>query len=267
MQKIIFITGASTGLGKATARLFQSNGWKVIATMRNPEKETELTKLENVILMKLDVTDKAQIDHTIQKIIDQYPIDIVLNNAGYGLIGPLEAFTDEQITRQLDTNLFGVIRITKAFTPYFREKKKGMFINVTSMFGLIGYPTCSIYAATKFAIDGFSESLAYELAQFGVIVKTIAPGGIQTDFASRSLDTAGHDAYQELVKTVSAGYSEESISRYSTPVEVASLIYQAATDNTPQLRYIAGADAVSLYGERETAGAETQFRKIRGMFV
>jgi NAD(P)-dependent dehydrogenase (short-subunit alcohol dehydrogenase family) len=267
MQKTIFITGASAGLGKAAAQLFQSNGWSVIATMRNPEKETELTKLENVTLMKLDVTDKAQIDDTVQKIIDQYPVDVVLNNAGYGLVGPLEAFTDEQITRQVDTNLFGVIRITKAFTPHFRERKEGMFINVTSMFGLIGYPTCSIYAATKFAIDGFSESLAYELAQFGVKVKTIAPGGIQTDFTSRSLDAASHDAYQELVKKVSAGYSEESISRYSTPAHIASLIYQAATDNTSQLRYIAGADAVSFYGERETAGAEAQFQKIREMFA
>jgi NAD(P)-dependent dehydrogenase (short-subunit alcohol dehydrogenase family) len=267
MQKTIFITGASAGLGKATAQLFQSNGWRVIATMRNPEKETELTKLENVTLMKLDVTDKAQIDDTIQKITDQYAVDVVLNNAGYGLVGPLEAFTDEQITRQLETNLLGVIRITKAFTPHFRKRKQGVFINITSMFGLIGYPTCSIYAATKFAIDGFSESLAYELAQFGVTVKTIAPGGIQTDFTSRSLDAAGHDAYQDLVKKVSAGYSEESMSRYSTPAQVASRIYEAATDNTPQLRYLAGADAVSLYEERETAGAETQFRKIREMFA
>jgi short-subunit dehydrogenase len=182
MQKTIFITGASAGLGKATAKLFQENGWHVIATMRNPENETELTKHSNVTVLKLDVTDKAQIDNIVQHVVQRHSVNVVLNNAGYGLIGPLEALTDEQINRQLTTNLLGVIRITKAFTPYFRENKSGMFINVTSMFGLIGYPTCSLYAATKFAIDGFSESLAYELANFGVKVKIVAPGGIQTDF-------------------------------------------------------------------------------------
>jgi NAD(P)-dependent dehydrogenase (short-subunit alcohol dehydrogenase family) len=182
-------------------------------------------------------------------------------------VGPVEALREEQITRQLDTNLLGVIRITKAFTEYFRKKKDGQFINVTSMFGLVGYPTCSIYAATKFAIDGFSESLAYELASFGVKVKTIAPGGIQTDFTGRSLDGGQHSAYGELVKKVSASYSQESISQYSKPDHIASLIYEAATDNTTQLRYVAGADAVALYGEREKIGAEGQYSKIRKLFV
>ena len=175
MQKTIFITGASAGLGKSTAKLFQSKGWNVIATMRNPENEKELIQLDNVTVLKLDVTDNVQIVDTVQKAIQQYNVDVVLNNAGYGLIGVLEALTDEQITRQLNTNLLGVIRVTKAFIPHFREKKNGIFINVTSMFGLIGYPTCSVYSATKFAIDGFSESLAYDLAQFGVKVENGCP--------------------------------------------------------------------------------------------
>lgn len=267
MQKTIFITGASAGLGKAAAKLFQSKGWSVIATMRNPEKETELTQLENITVMKLDVTDKVQIEDTVQKVIQHYSVDVVLNNAGYGLIGALEALTDEQITRQLNTNLLGVIRVTKAFTPYFREKQNGIFINVTSMFGLIGYPTCSIYAATKFAIDGFSESLAYELAHFGVKVKTIAPGGIQTDFAGRSMDGGQHEAYQKLVEKVSEGYSAERVSLFSTAEHIASVIYEAATDNKDQLRYIAGADATGLYEERQKTGAEAHYRKIQEMFV
>lgn len=267
MQKTIFITGASAGLGKSTAKLFQSKGWNVIATMRNPENETELTQLKNVTVLKLDITDNAQILDIVHKVTQQYAVDVVLNNAGYGLIGALEALTDEQITRQIDTNLLGVIRITKAFIPYFRENKKGTFINVTSMFGLIGYPTCSVYAATKFAIDGFSESLAYDLAHFGVKVKTVAPGGMQTDFAGRSLDGGQHEAYQELMAKVSEGYSAERISQFATAEHVASVIYEAATDNKEQLRYISGKDAISLYAEREKIGAEAQYRKIQEMFI
>lgn len=267
MQKTIFITGASAGLGKATAKLFQSKGWNVIATMRNPENETELNKLENVTVLKLDVTDLTQIEETIKKAITNHSIDVVVNNAGYGLIGALEALTDEQINRQLNTNLLGVIRVTKAFTPYFRERKNGMFINITSMFGLIGYPTCSVYAATKFAIDGFSESLAYDLAHFGVKVKTVAPGGIQTDFTGRSMDGGQHEAYNQLVEKVSEGYSEERVSNFSTPESIAAVIFDAATDNKDQLRYIAGQDAVSLYTEREEIGAEAQYQKIQKMFA
>lgn len=267
MQKTIFITGASAGLGKSTAKLFQSKGWNVIATMRNPENEKELTQLDNVTVLKLDVTDPTQIQETVSKVNGLYSIDVVLNNAGYGLIGVLEALTDEQIVRQLDTNLLGLIRVTKAFTPYFREKKSGMFINITSSFGLLGYPTCSVYAATKFAIDGFSESLAYDLAHFGVKVKTVAPGGIQTDFAGRSLDGGQHEAYQQLMAKVSEGYSAEKISQFATAEHVAMVIYEAATDNKEQLRYIAGKDAISLYSEREKIGAEAQYKKIQEMFV
>ncbi|NIG54536.1 SDR family oxidoreductase [Chitinophaga sp. Cy-1792] len=267
MRKTVFITGASTGLGKASARLFQSIGWNVIATMRNPQYETELTALENVSVLKLDVTDPEQIKETVAAAISMHTIDLVLNNAGYGLIGVLEALSDEQITRQLNTNLLGVIRLTKGFIPYFRERKAGMFINITSMFGLAGYPTCSVYAATKFAVDGFSESLAYELAHFGVKVKIVAPGGIQTDFAGRSMDGGLHGAYTELADKVAAGYSEENISRFSTAEAVAAVIYAAATDNKNQLRYFAGEDAINLYHERETFGAEIQYQKIQAMFV
>ncbi|GAA6773722.1 SDR family NAD(P)-dependent oxidoreductase [Flavobacterium sp. CGRL2] len=124
MQKTIFITGASTGLGKSTAKLFQSKGWQVIATMRNPEKETELNQLENVIVLPLDVTNSEQIDSTIKSITENYSIDVVLNNAGYGLIGALESLENHQIERQIVTNLFGVIRVSKAFVSHFREKKK-----------------------------------------------------------------------------------------------------------------------------------------------
>lgn len=266
-MKTIFITGASAGLGKATTKLFQSKGWNVIATMRNPEGEAELTRLSNVIVLPLDVTDPLQIEDTVRKAIGVSAVDVVLNNAGYGLVGPLEALSDAQINRQVDTNLFGVIRLMKAFIPHFREKRAGMFINVTSMFALMGYPTCSIYAATKWALEGLSESLAYELASFDIKVKTIAPGGIQTDFAGRSLDGGQHDAYKKLIIKVSEGYSEERISLFSTPESIAAIIYEAVTDQKDQMRYIAGPDAVSLYNERLEIGAEAQYRKIQDMFT
>jgi len=267
MQKTIFITGASSGLGKSTAKLFHTNGWHVIATMRDPEKENELKELPNVTLVQLDVTDSEKIMTTISEVLKFHSIDVVLNNAGYGLIGPLEAFTDEQIQTQVQTNLFGVINITRAFIPYFRERKSGTFINITSTFGLLGYPTCSVYNATKFAIDGFSEGLAYELAQFGVLVKVVAPGGMQTNFAGRSLQAGMHEAYAQLVAKVSEGYSEDQIANYTKAEDVARIIYDAATDNKEQLRYIAGNDANSLYKERLELTPEGQFGKIRSQFI
>lgn len=267
MQKTIFITGASSGLGKATAKLFHSKGWQVIATMRNPEKETELNQLENVILLPLDVTNSEQINATIQKVTNLYSIDVVMNNAGYGLIGALESLDDEQIHRQITTNLLGVIRVSKAFTPHFREKKSGIFLNISSTFGLIGFPTCSIYSATKFAVDGFSESMAYELAQFNTQVKVIAPGGMQTDFAIRSMEVGQHDAYAKLTEEVSKGYSAEQIANYSKVEDIAQIVYEAATDNKNQLRYIAGNDANALYDERLKSGAESQVQNIKAMFT
>ncbi|EJL74050.1 SDR family oxidoreductase [Chryseobacterium populi] len=267
MQKTIFITGASSGLGKSAAQLFQSKGWNVIATMRKTDNERELTALENVTVLKMDVTDKDQLDEIITDVLSRYDINVVLNNAGYGLVGPLEAFTDEQIKKQIETNLMGVIRITKAFTPYFREKREGVLINITSSFGLMGFPTCSVYSATKYAVDGFSESMGYELAQFGIKVKVVAPGGIQTDFAGRSLDGAYHEAYQKLITKVQEGYSPEQIVNYSKAEDIANVIYEAATDGKDQLRYIAGKDAIALYQERTTIGTEAHVQKIKSGFI
>ncbi|GAA4162859.1 SDR family oxidoreductase [Chryseobacterium ginsenosidimutans] len=267
MQKTIFITGTSSGLGKTTAKLFQSKGWNVIATMRNPESETELIQLENVTVLKLDVSKNEELEKTIAEVLESHNVDVVLNNAGYGLIGPLEAFTDEQIHKQIETNLMGVIRVTKAFTPYFRQKKNGVLINITSTFGLMGYPTCSIYSATKFAVDGFSESLGYELAQFGIKVKVVAPGGIQTDFAGRSLDGAFHESYGKLISKVEEGYSPEQIANYSKPEDIAEIIFEAATDEKEQLRYVAGKDANALYHERNEIGVENYVQKVKSGFI
>src|ERR1700712_5257540 len=262
MQKTIFITGASSGLGKATAKLFQSKGWNVIATMRNPDKETELTKLENVTVLKLDVTSPEQIEETVNNVIKNHSVDIVLNNAGYGLVGALEAVSDEQIVRQIDTNLLGVIRVTKAFIPYFREKKSGLFLTTTSIGGLVTFPMDSLYHATKWALEGWSESLSFELGLHNIGIKTIAPGGIKTDFAGTSLDVAKHPAYENGLQKLFDLMNPDNFE----PVEwIASTVYEAATDGKKQLRYVAGEFANQLYAKRLEIGAEAAVQEMNAM--
>lgn len=264
MSKTIFITGASSGLGKATAKLFASKGWNVIATMRAPEKETELTTIPNITLLALDVTDAKQIGETAEQTIQSGIPDVVFNNAGYGLAGPLEGTTDEQLTNEINTNLLGVMRVTKAFIPHFRERKAGLFITTTSIGGLVAFPFNSVYHATKWALEGWSESLAFELNKFGIGVKTVSPDGIATDFAGRSLVITDHPAYTELVnKVMKAFMNPERAAANSTAEQIAEVVYEAATDGKDTLRYVAGQDAKALYARRLQAGDE-QFRKDIG---
>ncbi|HTF30177.1 MAG TPA: SDR family oxidoreductase [Flavitalea sp.] len=264
MQKTIFITGASSGLGKASAKLFQSKGWHVIATMRNPQKESELTKLENVTVLKLDVTNPEQIQETVNKAIEIHPIDVVFNNAGYGLVGALEAISDDQIVRQIDTNLLGVIRVTKAFIPYFRENRKGLFLTTTSIGGLVTFPLDSIYHATKWALEGWSEGLSFELKLHNIGIKTIAPGGIKTEFAGASLDVAKHPAYEDGLQKL---FDLMSPSNFE-PVEwIADTVYEAATDGKNQLRYVAGEFANQLYARRLEIGAEAAIQEMNTMVL
>ncbi|MCF0060410.1 SDR family NAD(P)-dependent oxidoreductase [Dyadobacter chenwenxiniae] len=144
MTKTIFIIGASTSIGRATAKLFAAKGWKVIATMRKPENETELNVRDNVTVLPLDVTNATQIRETTQQTLALGDIDLVFNNAGYELFGALEAMTDEQLVHQMETNFFGVVRVTQAFIPYFRERKAGLFITTGSSAGLMTFPVSSM---------------------------------------------------------------------------------------------------------------------------
>jgi len=266
MAKTIFITGASSGLGKATAKLFQSKGWNVIATMRNPENETELTQLDNTLLLPLDVTDSEQIKTTVEKAISLHDIDVVFNNAGYGLMGALEGLTDEKIVRQIDTNLLGVLRVTQAFIPYFREKKSGLFISTTSIGGFMGFPLHSVYHATKFALEGWSESMSFELSKFGIGIKTIAPGGISTDFAGRSLDFNKQAEYSEIENKL-LDVVDVMMKNSSTAEQIAEVVYEAATDNKDQIRYLAGADANMMYERRLEIGKESFRKEIGQQFL
>ena len=261
-QKTIFVTGSSSGLGRATAKLFSAKAWKVIATMRSPHNETELEKLAGVVLLPLDVTDSKQIKKTVDKAVAMGGVDVVFNNAGYGMAGPLEGLTDDQIVRMVETNMMGAIRITKAFIPYFREKGAGLFINTTSIGGLITVPFNSLYHATKWALEGWSESMAFELRQFGIGLKIVEPGGMKTDFFTRSFDTGRHQAYQQLVdKVMSVITDPKQMETYSTPAQIAEVVYEAATDGKDQLRYVAGDDAKATYAMRLQLGDEA-FRKM-----
>jgi len=266
-QKTSFITGSSSGLGRATAKLFASKGWKVIATMRNPEKETELNNISGVTLMALDITNPDQIASVAEQVMASGGVDVVFNNAGYGLSGPLEGLTDEQIMRMVNTNMLGAIRTTKAFVPYFREKRVGLFINTTSIGGLMTVPFNSIYHATKWALEGWSESMAFELNQFGVGMKTVSPGGMKTDFFTRSFDSGRHAAYDELVDKVMSKITDpRQMEAYSSAGQIAEVVYVAATDGKKQLRYVAGADAKATYEARLQMGDEAFRNAINQQF-
>lgn len=260
-HKAIFITGASSGLGRATAKLFGAKGWKVIASMRDPKKEKELGSISGIQLMSLDVTDPRQIESIAEQVVAAGGVDVVFNNAGYGLAGALEGLTDEQILRLVNTNLLGTIRTTKAFLPHFREKRAGLFIITTSIGGRIAVPFNSIYHATKWALEGWSEGMAFELNQFGIGIKTVEPGGMKTDFFARSFDTGRHLAYDPLMNKVMGIITDpKQMETYSTPEQIAEVVYEAATDGKDQLRYIAGADAKAIYAMRLQVGEEA-FRK------
>jgi NAD(P)-dependent dehydrogenase (short-subunit alcohol dehydrogenase family) len=260
-QRTILITGSSSGLGRAAAKLFASKGWKVIATMRSPDKEMELTQIPNVTLMSLDVTNPAQIKSVAEKVMSMGSLDVVFNNAGYGIGGPLEALSDEQILRAVETNMPGAIRTTKAFLPLFREQKSGMFINTTSIGGLMTVPFNSMYHATKWALEGWGESMAFELKQMGIGFKLLEPGGMKTDFFTRSFDSAQHPAYGNLAEKVMGVVTDpQTMASYSTPEQVAGVVYEAATDGKDKLRYVAGADAQATYAARLQVGEEA-FRK------
>ncbi|GAB2695683.1 SDR family oxidoreductase [Mucilaginibacter koreensis] len=263
MKKTIFITGTSSGIGKATAKLFANKGWQVIATMRKPELETELNQLEGITLLPLDVTDLKQIEEITKKVLASGDIDIVLNNAGYALIGPLEASTDEQLVQQMETNFLGTVRVTQAFIPYFRAKKSGLFINTTSSAGLIGFPVSSMYDASKWALEGWAESLYYELDEFGISIKNIEPGLVATEIGAKSPITS-HPAYEELSSSFFALISNTS-TKVSTSEEIAEVIYEAATDGKDQLRYVCGADAIEWYARRLEVGNEAFRKEVKQM--
>jgi NAD(P)-dependent dehydrogenase (short-subunit alcohol dehydrogenase family) len=269
MPKTIVITGASSGIGKAAARLFFDKGWNVVATMRNPAAETDLKESARLKLVALDVQDPEGPKAAVAEAIKAFGrIDVWLNNAGYGAFGPVEAGTREQIERQFDVNVFGLIACVQAIAPHFREQKAGVLINISSIGGIMTVPAYAVYNSTKFAVEGLSEGLWYELGTFGIKVKVIEPGAIKTDFGGRSQDVwdvsrvPDYAPFMDKVKAARASYVANS----STPELVAEVIYGAATDPSDRMRYAVGSDARRFIPLRRLLGAGLMMRMIKQRF-
>lgn len=253
MTKTILITGASSGIGKATARHFAERGWNVVATMRNTEDGADLVH-DNILVTRLDLVESTSITSAFAAGMERFgSIDVLLNNAGYGAYGPLEATPMDTIRRQFEVNFFGLIEVTKAAMPIMREQKSGIIINISSVGGRMTYPLGTLYHSSKYAVEGLSEALHYELWPLGLRVKIIEPGGVKTDFGGRSFEFTTDPNlpdYQPMVDALTTAMEHMDTSGHQEPAEVAEVIWNAATDGSDQMRYISGDGAKSLLSGR-----------------
>jgi NAD(P)-dependent dehydrogenase (short-subunit alcohol dehydrogenase family) len=269
MTSTVLITGCSSGFGKASAALFLARGWNVIATMRSP-KPTLFEESERLLVTALDVTDPSSVSNALAEGIARFGrIDVLVNNAGIGLFSALEATPDEVIKRVFETNTFGVMAVTRAVVPHMRERGSGTIVNVTSSVGIAPMPLVAAYTASKYAIEGFSESLAYELGTFGVRVKIVEPGlAPSTSFAANT-GGLGNDllpaAYSAYANRCLESMRDHPTS-YTTEEDVAEAVYAAATDDGDRLRYPAGADSLMLAELRQSLSEQEFIARIRSMF-
>jgi len=260
MAKVAVVTGSSSGIGYETSLLLARNQIKTYATMRNMSKSEGLIKIaseENLQLnvAQLDVNDDLSVNKAINKIVkDNDSIDVLVNNAGYDLFGPLEESSLEEIKQQFETNFFGVIRTTKAVIPTMRKQGKGTIINISSVGGKVGLlPFLTAYHASKFAIEGFTESLRQELDDFNINIILIEPGYVRSGFLDNSKYAKGFDSnkspYAKKVQQVFQGF--ESITAYSShPSKVAQTILDVLNSPNPELRNPVGKDADSIFKTR-----------------
>jgi NADP-dependent 3-hydroxy acid dehydrogenase YdfG len=270
MAKTILITGASSGFGKETAKVFQEKGWNVIATMRSPEKEQDLNELENVLVTKLDVQDSESIDDAIKQGITKFGrIDVLLNNAGYGLMGVFESATKEQIQNQYAVNVFGLMNVTQAVLPFLRENGQGTIINISTFGGITALPFGSLYNSSKFAVEGFSESLSHELSPLNIAVKIIEPGGVATNFRN-GMEMVKNEipVYGPLLANFFGRYGTTTAHlAKATAEDVAATIYLAATDESKKLRYVIGDDAQFYIDAKMKNDDEVFVKQMRDYFI
>ncbi len=239
-MKTVLITGSSSGIGKAAAIYFQQQGWQVAATMRSPEKETDLNQMAHVKLYALDVTSAASVEQALKKVQKDFGrIDAVVNNAGFGADGVFESMTDDFIQKQFDTNVFGLMRVTREAVKIMREQRGGVIVQIASVGGRVAFPLYSIYHGTKWAVEGFTESLQYEVKDFDIRLKLVEPGAIKTEFYGRSRAFVKPDytsAYDAFVKQCGS-VNMDAGNRGASSETVAKVIFSAANDTSFKMRY------------------------------
>jgi NAD(P)-dependent dehydrogenase (short-subunit alcohol dehydrogenase family) len=274
MTNTVLITGCSSGFGEAAAHLFADRGWNVVATMRRPESGGSLAALQNVIVARLDVQDSGSIESAITEGIQRFGrIDAVVNNAGFGLYGIFEAIPQEKILEQFDVNVFGPMRVIRAILPHFRARRIGTIVNISSGMGVFGLPTGSPYNASKFALEGFSEALHYELAAVGVTVKVVEPGAVpSTKFPARSdaetwLAQIPHEyaPFLEATKEVFAGFADRTDD--GALGKVVEAIFAAVTDGTDRFRYLPTDDIKPLVTARRESSEAEYIALMRSLFL
>ncbi|KAI0563193.1 short-chain dehydrogenase/reductase [Gracilaria domingensis] len=261
------ITGCSSGIGFDTAKHFAEKEWNVVATMRKPSCEAgqSLAKVANIEVQPLDVTDIDSIKATVHFTVEKFgSIDAIVNNAGYGLVGPVEIMTPEQVDRQYKTNVYGPVYVMQAVLPQMRKQKSGVIVNITSVGGRLVMPFASLYHGTKWALEGITESMAFELEPFGIRVRLVEPGHVETNFASTSMAFASSETVKVYDKMVEKAFSQvmtEDTAAGSKPAKIAAVIYEAAVDDTNKLRYPAGDDAHVMLSKR-AAVTDEEFQKL-----
>lgn len=271
--RIAIVTGSSSGIGFETSLALARNGFYTYATMRNLDKSKtilELARLEELPLevLRLNVTDDKSVKKAIEKITnEQERIDVLVNNAGYALVGPFEELSIEEFKEQFETNVLGAIRVTQGVLPIMRKQRCGTIVNISSIAGRIGFPLTSAYVSSKFALEGLSESIAYETEQFRIKVILIEPGVIKTNFdnnlkiGKRVAATDLNSPYAEITKRRILGFKPR-FEKGSHPTEVAKAILRAIeSENSPELRHLVGNDAFKLMEIRKNT-SDKEFRKL-----
>ena len=271
-KKVAVVTGSSTGIGFETSLLLARNGFYTYATMRDLDKSkaiTNITQKEKLSLeiLQLDVTADKSVKEAINKITnEQERIDVLVNNAGFALVGAFEEISIEEFKEQYETNVFGVIRVTQAVLPIMRNQRGGTIVNISSIAGKIGFPLTSAYVSSKFALEGLTESMAYEIEQFGIEVILIEPGVIKTNFNNnlkigKRVANNQNSSYKEMTQKRITGFQPRFESG-TPPVDVAKVILKAITsENLSKLRYLVGNDAFKLIKIRNNI-SDKEFGKL-----
>lgn len=248
VKKVVLVTGASAGIGKATARILSQNGWIVYAAARRLEAMNDIAD-ERVKIVQLDITDEWQCGEVIHRIIrDEGQIDALVNNAGYGFYGPLEEVTDEEARHQFDVNIFGLMHLTRLVLPQMREQKAGNIINISSIGGRMATPMGGWYHATKFALEGLSDTLRAEVKPFGISVTVIQPGNVTSEWASVAAENLEKESssspYHKMIKAMSKSLIDgvnatKGILAAAPPETIGQLIIKILESKHPKTRYAA----------------------------